>query len=59
MRSLARRVILIHPFGGVDFHFVPGPYQATLTKQYLPKGNDLCSGSLGRLPVMARRHLAV
>jgi len=38
---------------------VPGTYQATLTKQYLPKGNDLCSGSFGRLPVMARRHLAV
>ncbi len=27
----------LHPLGEVDFHFVPGPYQATLTKKDLPK----------------------
>jgi hypothetical protein len=27
----------LHPLGEVDFHFVPGPYQATLAKKDLPK----------------------
>lgn len=27
----------LHPLGEVDFHFVLGPYQATLAKKYFPK----------------------
>jgi hypothetical protein len=33
----------LHPLGGVDFHFVPGPYQATLVKKDLPKSFAITS----------------
>lgn len=33
----------LHPLGEVDFHFVPGPYQTTVTKKDLPKNIAITS----------------